>query len=76
MKTGGTFRVTCPGLGLYIDKYVSGDSDFFNKVAQCVEHKRKKIPDLAWMVRGHGGALMTGVVKNFHKHKWMYDYEN
>ncbi len=37
---------------------------------------RVTCPDLAWMVRGHGGALMTGVVKNFHKHKWMYDYEN
>ena len=57
-------------------KYVQGDDEFFSTVAQCVESKRKKNPDLAWMVRGHGGAFMTGVVKNFHKHKWMYDFNN
>ena len=76
LKPGGVFRVTCPDLELYANKYVQGDDEFFNKVAQCVESKRKKKPDLAWMVRGNGGAFMTGVVKNFHKHKWMYDFNN
>ena len=76
LKPGGIFRVTCPDLELYANKYVQGDDEFFNKVAQCVESKRKKKPDLAWMVRGNGGAFMTGVVKNFHKHKWMYDFNN
>lgn len=76
LKPGGAFRVTCPDLELYANKYVQGDDEFFSKVAQCVEGKRKKNPDLAWMVRGNGGAFMTGVVKNFHKHKWMYDFNN
>jgi len=76
LKPGGVFRVTCPDLELYANKYVQGDDEFFEKVAQCVEGKRKKNPDLAWMVRGNGGAMMTGIVKNFHKHKWMYDFAN
>jgi predicted SAM-dependent methyltransferase len=76
LKPGGVFRVTCPDLELYANKYVQGDDEFFGKVAQCVEGKRMKNPDLAWMVRGNGGAFMTGVVKNFHKHKWMYDFNN
>jgi len=42
---------------------------------QGIEHKRKKRPELAWIVRSNGAAFMTGVVKDFHGHRWMYDFE-
>jgi len=75
LKPGGTCRITCPDLELYANRYVGKDTDYFSKVMGGIEHKRRKRPDLTWVVRTNGSAFITAVVKNFHKHRWMYDFE-
>ena len=57
----------------YTTLFRSGE--FFSNVMQGIADKRRKRPDLTWVVRTNGAAFMTGVVKNFHKHRWMYDFE-
>jgi predicted SAM-dependent methyltransferase len=74
LKPGGVCRITCPDLHLFASNYLVHNDDFFEKVMQGIEHKRSKRPDLAWVVRTHGAVFMTGVVKEFHGHRWMYDY--
>jgi predicted SAM-dependent methyltransferase len=75
LKPGGTCRLTCPNLQLYADAYSNGDEQFFDEVLKGIEHKRRKKPELAWIVRTKGSAFMTGIVKEFHGHHWMYDFE-
>lgn len=75
LRPGGICRITCPSLELYTRHYVESDEDFFEKLMQGIEHQRRKRPDQAWIVRTNGAAFITGVVKNFHGHRWMYDYE-
>lgn len=75
LRPGGLLRITCPDLALYARAYVNADDAFFDRVLQGIEHKRRKRPELAWVVRGNGAAFMTGVVKPFHGHRWMYDFD-
>jgi predicted SAM-dependent methyltransferase len=75
LKPGGVLRVTCPDLELYARNYVAGDQAFFDKVLEGVEWKRRKDPEAMWVVRTRGGAFMSNAVRNFHKHRWMYDYD-
>jgi len=75
LKPGGICRITCPDLELYAKSYINKDEEFFRKIMEGIADKRRKRPDLTWVVRTNGAAFMTGVVKNFHKHRWMYDFE-
>jgi len=75
LKPGGTFRVTCPDLEKYIDKYIENDQAFFEQVFRSIEGKRKKNPEIAWLVRTRGGGIMAAVLKSFHRHHWLYDFE-
>lgn len=75
LRTGGVCRISCPSLELYTKYYIERDQAFFDQVMQGIEHKRRKRPELAWVVRTHGSAFMTGIVKHFHGHRWMYDFE-
>lgn len=75
LKPGGTFRVTCPDLETYIDKYKENDQAFFKQVFQDIEGKRKKKPEIAWLARTRGGGIMAAVLKSFHRHHWLYDFE-
>ncbi len=75
LRPGGTCRITCPDLGLYVQAYASGDDGFFEQVRQGTEHKCRKKPELGWLVRSNGAAFVTGIVKDFHGHRWMYDFE-
>lgn len=75
LKPGGVLRVTCPDLELYARNYVNGETAFFNKVLEGVEWKRRTDPEAMWVVRTNGGAFMSNAVRNFHKHRWMYDYD-
>ena len=75
LRPGGICRITCPSLELYARCYVEGDRDFFQNVMQNIESKRGKLPEQTWIVRTNGAAFMTGVVKTFWRHHWMYDFE-
>ena len=75
LRPGGACRITCPNLDLYVKNYVERDEGFFEQVTQGIEHKRRKRPELAWLVRTKGAAFITGIVKDFHGHRWMYDFE-
>ena len=75
LRPGGICRITCPSLELYARYYVENDRDFFQNVMQGIERKRRKRPEQTWIVRTNGSAFMTGVVKTFYGHRWMYDFE-
>jgi len=75
LKPGGIFRVTCPDLELFVDQYKSGDKAFFEELKKPVDWKGRKHPDLTWVVRSNGAIFMSVAVKEFHKHRWMYDFE-
>jgi len=75
MPPGGVCRITCPDLELYANSYVNNDAIFFEKINQGIAHIREKNPNVAWIVKTNGGAFISGIVKEFHRHRWMYDYE-
>lgn len=75
LRPGGTCRITCPSLELYARNYVERNADFFGQVKEGIQHKCSKKPELGWVVRSNGAAFMTGIVKDFHGHRWMYDFE-
>lgn len=75
LKPGGIFRVTCPDLELFVEKYLNSDDEFFGKLKESVDWKGIKHPKLVWVIRSKGGVFMSVVVKEFHKHRWMYDFE-
>jgi predicted SAM-dependent methyltransferase len=75
LRPGGTCRITCPNLEIYAKAYLERDEAFFAEVMQGTEYKRQKYPELGWVVRSNGAAFMTGIVKHFHGHRWMYDFE-
>ncbi|NND44714.1 MAG: methyltransferase domain-containing protein [Xanthomonadales bacterium] len=76
LKAGGRCRITCPSLDKYAAAYAGGDDHFFDQVREAFEPKGRKMPEQAWLVKGNGGAFMTGIVKNFWGHRWMFDFEN
>ena len=76
MKGGGTCRITCPDLEIYARAYVAGDDGFYHQVRDAFWPKGEKMPEESWVVKGNGGAFMTGIAKNFWGHRWMYDFEN
>jgi predicted SAM-dependent methyltransferase len=75
LRPGGVFRVTCPDLGLYAANYARDNQEFFAEVMKSIDGRRAKDPEGTWVVRGKGGAFMSCAVRNFHKHRWMYDYD-
>jgi predicted SAM-dependent methyltransferase len=75
LRPGGACRITCPDLRLYARSYLAGDGEFFAKVMQGTACRRRKKPELGWLLRSNGAALVSGIVKDFHGHRWMYDYE-
>ncbi len=75
LRPGGICRITCPSLELYARCYVESDRDFFQNVMQNIESNRRIRPEQTWIVRTNGSAFMTGVVKTFWRHHWMYDFE-
>jgi predicted SAM-dependent methyltransferase len=75
LRPDGVYRITCPDLELYAKNYVERDEKFFDQMMRSIEYKRSKRSELAWMVRTGGSAFMTGIVKEFHGHHWMYDFE-
>lgn len=76
LKPGGRCRLTCPDLEIYATAYVEGDQAFFDRVREAFWPKGERMPDQSWVVKGNGGAFMTGIVKNFWGHRWMYDFDN
>lgn len=73
LKPGGLFRVSCPDLGLFIERYTAGDDGFFAPILSHFEGKLAKTKDPRyWIVRTKGGALMSRAY--FHHHRWMYDF--
>ncbi len=75
LRPGGVFRVTCPDLELYVRNYANDDQAFFTEVMKSIDARRSKDPEGTWVVRGKGGAFMSCAARNFHKHRWMYDYD-
>jgi len=73
LKPGGLFRLSCPDLGLFIERYTAGDDAFFAPILSHFEGKLAKTKDARyWIVRTKGGALMSRAY--FHHHRWMYDF--
>jgi len=75
MKPGGVFRVTCPDLEIFIDKYRANDEEFFKHRLSMIDNMRKRKPEVTWVARTKGGAIMIDTVRNFYHHRWMYDFE-
>ena len=75
LEDGGLFRFSCPDLELYAARYVARDRDFFDPILGHFEVKRRTKPHPKyWLVRTPGGAFMAKA-RQFHNHRWMYDFE-
>ena len=75
LRPGGLCRVSCPDLALYARNYIEKDEGFFAKLDNGLNHARRKKPEAAWILQTRGALFISGVVKDFHRHYWMYDFE-
>lgn len=75
LRSGGFIRLSCPDLALYARNYIDRDEAFFAQLDAGLNHARRKKPRSAWILKTHGALFISGVVKDFHRHYWMYDVE-
>jgi hypothetical protein len=62
-------------LELFAARYVASDHEFFQPILAHFESKRRTKPHPKyWLVRTAGGAFMARA-RQFHNHRWMYDFE-
>ena len=74
LKNDGIFRLTCPDFDIYAHNYVNQNNDFYNKVIDNLSGKRKRDPELTWILRSNAGCFVASILKDYHNHKWMYDF--
>ena len=75
IRSGGLIRISCPDLALYARHYVDQYEAFLAKLDSDLNDARRKKPQSAWILKTHGALFISGVVKDFHRHFWMYDFE-
>jgi len=69
MKKGGTIRLSCPDLGLWIQKYFEKDNDFFYTYYNLTKDNNK-LSELKTM-----GEIFMSQLHGW-GHKWGYDFES
>lgn len=75
LRPGGLLRLSCPDLALYAKNYIEGNDAFFAQLDGGLGHAKRKKPRAARILRSRGALFISGVVKDFHRHYWMYDFE-
>jgi predicted SAM-dependent methyltransferase len=67
LKPGGVARITCPDLGLWIDRYNANDMEFFDKYKETFIEGNYPL--------NTKGQIFMYALYGWH-HKWGYDYES